>query len=127
MEPLYVYILVPPKKSYSYNTELDNLKLLKKELEVVWGEAMRGNIYTAITLNGILHSLIFGYGIEETIDALKAGAIAAGLSGTGPAIVALSRKPLPELMDLWGKYEAKIIQTRTNNKRAYVVEENTER
>ena len=45
--------------------------------------------WNALTLNGFAYSNAFGYDTVASIEALSAGALAAGLSGKGPAVAAV--------------------------------------
>ncbi len=57
------------------------------------------------------------------MDALIAGALAAGLSGTGPAVTAIVSDEKKDLVkDAWQAYEGDIIEARVNNEKAKVVE-----
>lgn len=53
---------------------------------------MASKIYEAMTLNGTLVAKCLGYDEAPQMTALKAGALAAGVSGTGPAVAALCER-----------------------------------
>ncbi|HUR69326.1 MAG TPA: shikimate kinase [Candidatus Thermoplasmatota archaeon] len=53
--------------------------------------ARKGDWYRAMTLNGLYAAALYGAPSSWTRDALGAGALAAGLSGTGPAFAAVCR------------------------------------
>jgi shikimate kinase len=53
---------------------------------------------------------------------MQAGAIAAGLSGTGPAVAAITKKDPDRIMDAWQGFEGKIIETKVNNEKARIVQ-----
>ena len=121
MESLDVTVLIPKtKKEYSGSFDTKRIKLFEREMSVIWNEALRGNLYTAMTLNGLLHSAVYGHNNEIIINALESGAIAAGLSGTGPAVVALIRD-INKIRDSWSQFDGKIIETKTNNERAKIL------
>lgn len=69
--------------------------------------AMRGDILTAMRLNGIAVAEILGYEIEPIRAALRLGALASGVTGNGPSIFAVTRKgeegPIIDLFSGFGK------------------------
>jgi shikimate kinase len=51
-----------------------------------------------------------------------AGALAAGLSGTGPAVTAIVPEEKINLVkDAWQRYEGEILETQVNHEKAKVV------
>lgn len=121
MEDLSVVIYLPEGKSFSGDISPDSVKAFRKEVGLLWDQARAGRVYDCITLNGMIHSVAFGYGMAPTLLALEAGAIACGLSGTGPAVVALARDGAEAVVESWDSLEGKVIQTRTNNTKAQVM------
>ncbi len=65
---------------------------MKPLVEVAYEEALAGNFWEALTLNGLIYSSASGYDPSIAIDALAAGAVAAGLCGKGPAVTAVTPK-----------------------------------
>ena len=58
-----------------------------------------------------------GFDSKIAIDALEAGAIASGLSGTGSSFVAIaSQDSIDDIKYSWNKYEGKVIETKVDNK-----------
>lgn len=53
--------------------------------------ARKGDWYRAMTLNGLYTAALYGSPASWSRDALAAGALGAGLSGTGPAFAAVAR------------------------------------
>ncbi|HET6404915.1 MAG TPA: shikimate kinase [Candidatus Thermoplasmatota archaeon] len=53
--------------------------------------ARKGDWFRAMTLNGLYTAALYGSPATWSRDALAAGALAAGLSGTGPAFAAIAR------------------------------------
>jgi shikimate kinase len=78
-------------------------------------------LYTALTLNGLLHAAALNYNQEIPLAALNAGAIAAGVSGKGPAVVALTRGSTSKIKKAWKRFGFKIIEAKTNNEPACIV------
>jgi shikimate kinase len=74
-----------------------------------------------MTLNGVAYCRAFGYDISPATDALQEGAIAAGLSGKGPAIAAIVPNNMTKrVLSAWDCYPGKVIQTRFNFDKATV-------
>jgi shikimate kinase len=85
-------------------------------------KALQGAYWTALSANGLIYSLALGYDPSIAIDALKAGALAAGLSGTGPAVTAVVADDNVDVVKTtWAKYEGQTIQTQINHRKAHVV------
>jgi shikimate kinase len=121
MEELKAVIYLPEGRVYSGKIKPSDVKAFANEVDLVWEEARAGRIYQAITLNGMIHSIAFGYSMEPALKALEADAIAAGLSGTGPAVVALTRDDGKAVKKAWSGLEGRIIETKTNNLKAKVI------
>jgi shikimate kinase len=84
---------------------------------------LRGNYWTSLTLNGLIYSKAFGYDISPVRKALGAGALAAGLSGKGPAIAAIvPDSRVPRVLSAWNRLSGKVIQTSLNFQKARVLE-----
>ncbi len=58
----------------------------------IFNIAMRGDILTAMRLNGIAVAEILGYEIKPIREALRLGALASGITGNGPSIFAVAKK-----------------------------------
>lgn len=119
-EGLAVVLLVPEWKSYTKFFDKDVLKPIAPLVEEAYRLAMEGEYWKALTLNGILHSAALNISARKALEAIKAGALAAGLSGTGPAVAAVCKeeavKDVAEALDEGG-YE--LIIAKPNNKKAY--------
>ena len=98
------------------------MKLLSREVNIAWDEALKGNLYTAMTLNGILYSATTGNNAGIALAALNAGAIAACLSGTGPAVAALARDNIGEIRDEWKQFGGEVITAGVNNEKARIID-----
>lgn len=120
-EDLDVLFHVPPQKSYTYTSDVGRMKLIAPQVEVAFKEALSGNYWNALTLNGILYSAALGYNAEVAITALEAGALASGLSGKGPATVAVVRSgKARKVMAAWRSYDGEIIRAKINREKAKV-------
>jgi shikimate kinase len=89
------------------------IKPLRRGVEVAHDQAVRGNVFGALTLNGLLYSGALGYDPTIALDALAAGALAAGLTGTGPAVVAIAKPGrVKDIKRAWRKRPGGIIITK---------------
>jgi shikimate kinase len=120
-EDLTVLLHVPSEKSYTFGSNVNRMKLIAPQVEVAFHEAYSGDYWTALTMNGILYSAALGFEQRLAIDALEAGAIASGLSGTGPATVAVSHGvDVDGILDAWRPYGGEIIQGKVNHEKARI-------
>ncbi|MFH1055860.1 MAG: shikimate kinase [Candidatus Altiarchaeota archaeon] len=120
-ETLKVMIYLPEGRIKSGEIDPQKVKPFAKDIDLLWESARAGRICSAITLNGLIHSLAFKQSPEPAIKALEAGAIAAGLSGTGPAVVALTRDDGKAVREAWSYLEGGIIETTINNGKAMIL------
>ncbi len=122
-ENLSVLIYVPEEKTYTEGVDVPRMKLLAREVNIAWDEALKGNLYTAMTLNGMLYCSTTRNNSEIALQALNSGAIAAGLSGTGPSVVALARNKenIDKIRESWEEFEGEVIVAKVNNERARVI------
>jgi len=117
-----VLIYVPSKKAYTAKSNIEKMRLIAKEVKALHRLALLGNYWPAMTLNGLLYSTILGYNTRTAMDALAAGALAAGLSGTGPAVAAVvPQEKVDSVKESWEKYGDEIIETRITPEKAHVV------
>jgi len=91
-EDLTVLFYVPPEKAYTADVNVDRLQTVKPLVDVAYKEALKGKIWEALTLNGLIYSSASGYNPSIAIDAMGAGAVAAGLCGKGPTVTAVAPK-----------------------------------
>jgi len=117
-----VLIYVPPEKAYTAKSNVERMKLIANEVKALHRMAYSGDYWSAMTLNGIIYSAVLGYDAEMAIEALEAGALAAGLSGTGPAIAAVvPEKKAEEVKEAWGRYGGTLIETRINSEKSHII------
>ncbi|MGB9980367.1 shikimate kinase [Methanobacterium sp.] len=116
MEEQNILIYMPDKKSLTAQSDILKMKLLSPYVKLAFDQALKGDIYKALTLNGLLYCAALEFNPNIALDALNAGAIAAGLSGTGPSFVAITDdKALDNVLDSWSSYEGNIIHTEVDN------------
>jgi len=117
-----VLIYVPPEKAYTAKSNVERMKLIANEVKALHKMAYLGDYWPAMTLNGIVYSAVLGYDAEVAIDALAAGALAAGLSGTGPAVAAVvPERNVEEVKEAWRKYGGAVIETRINSEKSHIL------
>jgi shikimate kinase len=121
-EDYAVLIYVPPKKAYTANSNIQKMQLMAKEVESIHKQALSGEYWTAMTLNGLVYSTLLGYDPTIAIEALSAGAIAAGLSGKGPAVAAVaSTEKSDEVKGVWQHHGGNIIEAKINREKARIL------
>ena len=75
-----------------------------------------------MTLNGLIYSAVLGFNPEIALDAILNGAVAASLSGKGPAVAAIIPNDYSEqVMMSWKTYHGTVIQTKINSKKASIL------
>ena len=113
---------VPLEKSYTANVDMDKFRKLAHISELAHGLALNGHHWEALIVNGLAHSVALGWNPRVAIEAMAAGATASGLSGKGPATVAVvKRHLLSRVRSALSEFEGDIIETVPNNRRATVI------
>jgi len=116
MENQKILIYMPERKSLTAESNVKRMKVLAPLVEIAFKKALEGDLYRALTLNGIIYCATLGFNPEIAVDALEAGAIAAGLSGTGPSFVSITREEKQDdIIDAWDSYPGDIIITGVDN------------
>ncbi len=122
LEAPAVLFYVPPKKTYTAETDVKRMKEMAPVVKIAYNEALNGSYWAALTMNGLIYSLALGYDLSPAIDAINAGAYASGLSGTGPAVTAIiPEDKIDDLKDVWGSREGEILEAHINQEKAMVV------
>jgi shikimate kinase len=117
-----VLFYVPAKKTYTADSDVKRMKIMASVVKIAYREALNGNYWVALTLNGLIFSSALGYDSSPAVDALTAGAYASGLSGTGPAVTAIVPEDKVDLVkEVWQKREGEILEARINQEKARVV------
>ncbi len=121
-EGIRVLFLVSSKKAYTAATDLSKLSRVKPFVQSAFDEAKRGNFWMALTTNGTVYSTALGYDNSAANDALRAGALAAGLCGKGPAVTAVvESERVEEVKAALQRHEGEIIEAHFNSEKARVV------
>ena len=121
-DDLTVLFNVPYRKAYTNDSDVERLKTVKPLVEIAFKEVMKENFWTALSLNGIIYSSALGYDASVALDALEAGALAAGLCGKGPAVTAVvSSDKIDVVKTALQRHEGEILQARLNQEKTEVI------
>ncbi|MEM3647589.1 MAG: shikimate kinase [Thermoproteota archaeon] len=90
-DSLRVLILVPPGGMLSGSIDTTLFKPVELLMRLAHKLALEGEEWTAMTLNGLAVSAALGISSKPALEAIRAGAISAGVSGKGPAIAAVAK------------------------------------
>lgn len=112
-----ILIYMPNKSSYTAQSDVKAMKTLSSLVEIAFDNAINKNIEKALTLNGFLYCAALNMDTQIAIDALKLGAKAAGLSGTGSAYTILldDSSNIDEIKKALSKYPGRLIETKPDN------------
>lgn len=86
---LKVLILVPPGGMLSGRVDTTLFQPVEPLMRLSHKLAIEGQEWVAMTLNGLAVSAALGISSKPAVEALRAGALAAGVSGKGPAVAAV--------------------------------------
>ena len=121
-EGFIVLFHVPSQKAYTGNSDVAKMRTVKQLVEVAYKEALRGNFWTALSLNGLIYSSALGYDASVALDALNAGAVAAGLCGKGPAVTTVvPEDKIDPVKAALQRHEGEVVKAGLNHEKARVV------
>ncbi len=116
-----VAIIFIPKNRKRGNVK--NLKTLSSVFDNAWELARTQNYWEAMIINGLATSTILNSDPSIITNLLDKGAIAASVSGNGPAIAAIVKKGNESnVKRVFSSLEGSIIVSKVNNKKAEVHE-----
>ncbi len=116
MEECPILVYMPNFYSKSGDSNPARMKLLASLVETAFEFACNKDYFKALNLNGLIYSATLGFNSSIAVDALEAGAIASGLSGTGSSFVAVaSEDKIDDVKYSWEKYEGTVIETKIDN------------
>jgi shikimate kinase len=119
---LTVLFQVPPKKAYTINSDVERLNTVRPLVQIAFDKILEGKNWEALTLNGLIYSSVSNQNPAIAIDALAAGAVAAGLCGKGPAITTVvSKDRVDDVRVVLQKYEGEILEAKLNFEKAKVL------
>ena len=117
--PNLIAVIFVPKNRKRGNVK--NLKTLSSVFENAWKLAKNQNYWEAMIINGLATSTILNSDPAIITNLLEKGALAASVSGNGPAIAAIVKKGNEQpIKKIFSSLEGKIIVSKVNNKKAEV-------
>lgn len=117
-----ILVFMPDESSLSGSSDAERMKLISPYVEMAFKEAMGGNYFKALTLNGLLYGTVLDFNNNIALDALSAGALASGLSGTGSSFVAVVEEDSIDVVkDAWANYDGNVIETKVNNEGTKII------
>jgi shikimate kinase len=121
-DDLAVLFHVPSRKAYTGDSDVNRLRIVKPLVKIAYNEALKGNFWTSLSLNGIIYSSALSFDASVALDALAAGALAAGLCGKGPAVTAVvSSDKLDSVRAALHCHEGEVLQANLNHEKAKVL------
>ena len=116
MDEHSVLIYMPDFHSKSGDSNVERMKVMAPLVETAFDFACKREYFKALNLNGLIYSSALGFNTQIAIDALQAGAMASGLSGTGSSFVAVvDSSSIDDVRESWMKYDGQVIETETDN------------
>jgi shikimate kinase len=116
-----VLVLVPPRKTRTGHLDRTRFAPIRRMSEIAYTEAGNGHLWDALTLNGLAVSSILGEDPSPALSAIEAGALGAGLSGKGPAVVAIVDKTnLKPVREAFEKFNGRMIEANPNFSKALI-------
>ncbi|MEM3513862.1 MAG: shikimate kinase [Candidatus Hadarchaeum sp.] len=110
---LVVVVHVPPVKFYTSKVSPEDLRHIYRAVQSVHRMALRGEIWKSLTINGLLYSTALGHDPMIAIEAISKGAVAAGLTGTGSATVAVAEPDkVVDIVKAWRAWRGRILITK---------------
>jgi len=116
-----ILILVPERTRLTGSLDRSQFFPIRRISQIAYEQALHGKIWDAMTLNGLAISSVLGEDPKPALSAIRAGALGAGITGKGPAIVAIAKKNLSDTVQKsLSKFEGKIIETKPNFSKAVI-------
>ena len=104
--------------------DVTRLKLFSDIYLEAFQLAYSGQYWKAMTLNGVLTSSLLSNSYTITRMCLENGALAASISGNGPAIAAVVRESeVQKIKSVLSNLDGRVMISRTNNQKASIVRE----
>jgi shikimate kinase len=108
-----LYIPEDMRSSLDVRPVMDQIKRYSSIVDSIFSLAYDGNIYEAMTLNGLVYSSLFGYPSDKITGAITAGAKGASLSGKGSAVAALvPENRVEDVVRAWGTDHVRVVDVR---------------
>lgn len=117
---LVVVIFIPKNRKRG---NLKNLKPLSSIFEKAWELARKANYWEAMIINGLTTASILNSDPEIITSLIEKGALAASVSGNGPAVAAITKKENEaNIKKVFSALEGNLIISKVSNKKAEVHE-----
>ena len=112
-----IAIIFIPKNRKRGN--LKKLNILSPVFQKAWELAKNKDYWEAMTINGLATSAVLNSESRIIVELIEKGAIAASVSGNGPAIAAVIKKENESnIKKVFANYEGYVITSKTSNKKA---------
>lgn len=116
MEELPVLVYMPNFISKSGSSDVNKMKLMSPLVETAFEIAKNKDYFKALNLNGLIYAAALCFDSSIAIEALNAGALASGLSGTGSSFVAICEEDkIDDIKEAWSLLDGRVIETFTDN------------
>ena len=117
-EDIRVLILVPEEKVYTGSVDVGSLRSLSRGFEKAVRYVEEGRFWEAMTLNGFLVASALSQDLSPILCSLRAGAEAAGVSGTGPSVSAVVGEDAVERVREALEGFGRVLEVGVNNREA---------
>ena len=116
MDDYKILVYMPNYHAKSGDSDVNRMKVLAPLVETAFEFAKNKDYFKALNLNGLIYASTLGFDSSIAIDAIQAGAIASGLSGTGSSFVAVCEDASTDsIKDAWSHLEGRVIETNVDN------------
>ena len=117
---LIVIIFIPKNRKRG---NLKKLKTLSSVFQKAWELAKNRDYWEAMTINGLATSALLNSDSGIIVELMEKGAIAASISGNGPAIAAIAKKENESnIKKIFANHEGYVITSKVSNRKAEVHE-----
>ncbi|MFQ5950703.1 MAG: shikimate kinase [Candidatus Geothermarchaeales archaeon] len=118
---LRVVLKVPHRIQYTRDADIEKLRKLATLIDEIHPLAVAGEIWSSLTLNGLVYAPALGLDSRAIFHAIDAGALAAGVTGSGPALAAVCEPTaVEEVRSVWESTEVETWVVGVNNSRCGV-------
>ena len=116
MDDYKILVYMPNYHAKSGDSDVNRMKVLAPLVETAFEFAKNRDYFKALNLNGLIYASTLGFDSSIAIDAIQAGAIASGLSGTGSSFVAVcDDSSIDNIKDVWSHLEGRVLETNVDN------------
>ena len=116
-----ILILVPERKRFTGSLDRSRFSPIRNISEIAYEQALKGKIWEALTLNGLAVSAVLGEDPSPALSAIQAGALGSGLTGKGPALVAVVEDGMSGIVrQSLSKFDGQILETKPNFSKAVI-------